>query len=192
MRQFSQIPYKNTAENYITTKSDIYQLGLIFGFVLIDEEFNLKRSNVKSGDTIEQAKAELLAGHRKQNFLQNGVNDYITEYLIKNMLQICPELRFDAENVVKNPYFWNTEQIESFITQIILDYKGHSSNEEESKKIDKNAKEKVFLKQPWIEKLPGGFGYEVNKWKNASKFDTTSFLDLLKFIIDVVSIVSSS
>lgn len=182
MRELSEIPPTQSAK--ITIKSDIYQLGLIFGFILINKEFHTKREKVGDGYKIKQ---RMLMKHRNKKYQKEGLSEFTAEFLILNMIKSDPDRRFDAENVAKNPYFWDEEKIEEFFCQIIKDHKGHSSNKEKSEIINKKARKKVFYGFSWMDIIDS---IEVENEKNnspkARKLDTTSFLDLIDFIIQVV------
>jgi hypothetical protein len=187
MRDYNETPKVKIPRFKITVKSDIYQLGLIFGYILVDRGFHTKRDKNKSSNTFE-VKLNMLAIYRIKTFIDEGLSDFRTEILIRNMIYNNPGERFDAENVIKNPFFWDVEKVEKFFCQILADHKGHASNPDISKKIDIGAKFKVFNELSWLDILGDEeIEMEKNKFLKTSKLDENSFLDLVDFIIQVVS-----
>lgn len=186
MIDLNEMPRNRNPRFKITVKSDIYQLGLIFGYTLVNREFHTRKDkNKSSGFEIKQ---NILTCYRVKKFHDEGFNDFTTEFLIRNMIKENPEKRFDAESVIKNPFFWSEDNIESFFLQIIADHKGHSRNPKQSELIDFRAKSKVFNGFSWMQIINDSeIENEKNKFQKTSKLDENSFLDLLDFIIQVVS-----
>lgn len=188
MINLNEMPRNKNFRYQITVKSDIYQLGLIFGYILVDREFHTKKNKNKYGGF--EIKQNILTCYRQKKFKSEGFNDFITEFLIRNMIKEIPEERFDAESVIKNPFFWTEEKIESFLSQIKEDHKGHLRDPKQSELIDLRARSKVFCGLSWMEIIDESeVAREKNRFSKTSKLNENSFLDLLDFIIQVVSFI---
>lgn len=191
-RYVESLKRKNATIPDITAASDVYQLGLIFGYVLIDPEFHKKKTKSrkrknqsekpKKKTKIDQKKEEMLENYRKKNN-----NDFITEFIITNMLFNNPAERFDAIAVVRNPYFWEFERVEKYFSELKTHFKGSGVNKIEKTIAEDMAVKKMFYKTNWFSIINNQeIADEIKNCKKTQKFNKISVFDLIDFILIVV------